>query len=434
MEADSETWSKIRKNYISTEFQKVYSVINKLFETNVGLPSFDALKLSIRDNSLLEKVYAIEAAEDVDLDNPTLLEFLKNEYTQEEIMAQISKYLDESIMMESAKDNVDKLQDIVLSIENKVDLRPAEQSMQRIELFASEEEISRSLPLGLNEEYDSQFKFGPGDYVLIGGIRGSGKSLTGANIAVNAYHNQKSSLYFTIEMSSRATLQRMCSISTGVSARKIKNKNLSIGEWQQVAKWWTSRFVDGEEAYKSYCKHNSFDKLHDDLIKRPLSEVQLDIIHEPKMSLATIKSELDKKVAKLNPSVIVVDYINQVRRTNSSYGQYEWTEQIEISNSLKEMAQEFEVPIISPFQIDQAGQARFSKGILDSCDAAYNLNPWSKQDSIITFENVKMRDEEEVSFTSVIDWESLKIGPKSGIIPEKESKKSQKSNEEAYDI
>ena len=441
LEADSETWSKIKPHYVSAEYHKLLRVINKLYESNVGFPSFEALKLSIRDSQLLNKVYAIEATEDVDLDNTTLLEFLKNEYTQEEIMTQLTKYLDESIMMESAKENVEKLQDIILHVEDKVDLRPPEQDMQRIELFASEEEIQRSLALGLNEEYDSKFKFGPGEYILIGGVRGTGKSLASTNIAVNAFNSNRSSIYFTIEMSSRATFQRACAMATGVPARKIRNRDLSLGEWQAVAKWWSSRFIDGEESYLTYCKHRDFNKFHEDLTRKPLKDVQLDIIHDSKLSLANIKSELDKKVHKLDPAVVIVDYVNQVKRTNSLYaGQYEWTEQIEISKALKEMAQDFKVPFISPFQIDKSGEARFSKGLLDSCDAAYNLNPWSKEDGVMTFENVKMRDEQEENFTSCIDWESLKIGPKSGVIPVKEEKpkkatpKVSKTNEGVYDV
>jgi replicative DNA helicase len=435
LEADSETWSRIRRHYLPSEYQGIYGVINKYFEDFSSIPSFDALKLSIRSNVLLDKVYAIQLAEDVDIDNAQLLEFLKNEYTQEEIMEQLSIYLEESIMTESAKENVEKIQDIVFHIEERVDLKDYSQDMQRIELFQSEEELKQAFTLGLNADYDSQVKFNAGDYILIGGRRGAGKSLTCANMAVNTYNAGRSSIYFTIEMSSRATLQRMCSIATGVSAFNLRNRNLSHGEWQTVAKWWSDRFDGGVEAYNKYKKHNDFDKLHSDLIKcKLLPEKQLDIVYDPSMTLATIRSELDKKVAKLDPAVILVDYVNQVKRSNTHRsGQYDWTEQIEVSKALKAMAQEYERPVVSPYQTDATGEARFAKGLLDAADAAFAVNAWTKQDNCITFDCVKMRDYEEISFTSHIDWKTLKIGPESAISPS-DKEKTSTSEEDVNDI
>lgn len=423
LEADFEIWAQIRQHYLPTEYHKVYTVINNYFESNKGLPSFEALKLSIRSNTILDKIYAIEAAEIVDLSNAQLLEFLKNEYTQEEIMAQISRYLDDSIMLDSAAENLQKLQEIIFSIEEKVDLKDPAEDMNKIELFHTEEELDKCLKLGLNAEYDNQMRFAPGDYILIGGRRGSGKSLSCANIAVSMFNAGRSSLYFTIEMSSRATLQRMCSIATGVPAAAIRTRNLSISEWNKVAKWWASRFEYGEEVYQEYCSHKDFDKFHKVLTKLRLKpDQQLDVIYDPSMTTAKIKSELDKKMEKLNPSVILVDYVNKVRRNNHRNGQFDWTEQIEVSNFLKQSAQEYGVPLVSPYQIDASGEARFSKGLLDSADAAFTLNPWNKEDECITFTCVKMRDYDEVSFSSKVNWATLKIGPETAEEPSKKKK------------
>jgi replicative DNA helicase len=385
LEGDSETWSRIRKHYLPLEYHPIYKVINSYFEENSGLPSFDALKLSIRNNALLDKIYALQTAEDVDLENSQLLEFLKNEYTQEEIMDQISKYLSESIMMEDARENVEKLQQIILHIENKVELKDPHEDMARIQLFDSQEELERAFALSLNADYDNQMRFSPRDYILIGGRRGAGKSLTCSNIAVNTFDNGRSSMYFTIEMTSRAILQRMCAIATGVSASNLRMRNLSQGEWVAVAKWWSSRFSGGEDAFLKYTKHNSFDLLHQELSTRHslLQDKQLDIVYDPSMTLARIRSELDKKIPQIKPAVILVDYVNQVKRSHLDRGQYDWTEQIEISKALKAIAQEYEVPVVSPYQIDNTGEARFAKGLLDSADAAFALNAWTKKTSVL---------------------------------------------------
>ena len=420
LEADSETWARIRKHYLPSEYHGIYLVINNYFEDYGKIPSFDALKLSIRSDALLNKIYALQLAEDVDIDNDQLLEYLKNEYTQEEIMDKLEEYLDESIMMESAKENLENLHDIILHIEDKVELKDPQEDMSKIELFDSEEDIAKQLSLGLNKEYDSMISFSPTDYILLGGVRGTGKSLTCSNIAVTAYESGNSAIYFTIEMSARAILQRSCAIATGVSATGLRKRNLSHTDWVTIAKWWSDRFEGGAEAYSKYLKHNDFDALHKDLSKCSLwPEKQLDIVYEPSMTLAHIRSELDKKVEKIKPAVILVDYVNQVKRNNfSGGGQYDWAEQIEVSKALKSIAQEYKIPVVSPYQIDSSGEARFAKGLLDSADAAFTLNPHEKKDGCMTFNCVKMRDAEEVSFTSKVIWSSLKIGPETVINPD----------------
>jgi len=413
LESDSEVWSRTRQHYLPAEYQNIYSLINKYFEEHSRLPSFDVLKLSVRSDSLLNKIYAINQADEVDIDTSELLEYVKNRFTQEEILKEVSSYLDESIMMSSAKENLDKLRDVITTIEDKVDVTDPEENMSRIELFDSQETLDKALSLGLNAEYDSKVKFSPRDYILIGGVKGTGKSLTCSNIVVNAFDNlQRSSIYFTIEMSSRAILQRNCAISTGVGASRLKQRNLDNNEWLKVAKWWASRFVNGDKVLANYMEHRNFNKLHSELSGSPLHpNKQMDVVYDPNLTLATIRSELDKKVELLNPSVIVIDYVNQVSRFDQKkLGQYDWTEQIEVSKAIKAMAH----------------------------DAAFTLSQGeSKDEKVITFKCVKMRDNDEISFSSTMNWETLKIGPDSVKMTEEansDDSSNVTSSEGVYDL
>ncbi len=433
---DVDTWSSLQKHYLPEEFNRVYSVIENHVEEFSTLPNFDDLKLSVRDRRTLEKIYIVEKTQDIDIPCSQLLEYLKNEYTQAEIMTQLEKYLETSIAVDNAEESLSNLQAIVLDVESKVDLKTPENDMRRIDLFYSEEELSRTVPLGLNSEYDELMRFSPRDLILIGGRRGAGKSLTCANIAANIFDQDESVIYFTIEMDSRSILQRICSVATNVSMASIRNKSLSILEWQRIAAWWAKRFEEGETAYKDYLLHNSFDKFHTQLTKNPLKEVQLDVVYDPELSVSKIRSEMDKKVVTIKPKAIIVDYLNQVKyRTgthHSKFGQYDWTEQIEISKALKSMAQQYEIPIVAPYQIDASGEARFAKGILDAADAAFTIDTHAHTDNCITFNCVKMRNGEVRGFTSAIDWKTLKIGPESARNPsEKDSAES--TGEDVYD-
>ena len=401
------------------------------------MPTFDDLKYEIRDSGVREKLFAIEAVE-VDADAFMLLEYLKNEYAQKEILNSLEEYVDQSVAFEDADESVAHLHQIVLDVEEKVDLERPQDSMQRISLFEDEEELGNYLPLGLNTEYDHEIQFSPRDLILVGGKRGAGKSVVCSNIANNVFNSGKTAVFFTIEMDSRSILQRCCAIATGIPFARLRTKNLNVIEWERVATWWANRFSDGQERLKEYKSNRDFDRFHHDLTTNCelLPTQQLDVIYDPSLTLSRIRAELDTKVKSMNVGVVIVDYINQVKRSSlpSRGGQYDWTEQIEVSKALKAMAQEYEVPVFSPYQTDATGEARFAKGILDAADAAYALETWEQEDNCVTFNCVKMRSASMKSFTSKMDWETLKMGPESSPTPKEREDAENRSDEPIDDI
>lgn len=422
-ESDIETWSNCQKNYFPSEYESVWTYIDKFVQEYNRLPTFDDIKLEARDSSVRNKLMSLEKIEDLEIEANNLLEYLKNEYVQIEIMDGLEKFLTNTIATEAAEENLQYLQEMVLDIEQKVDLKPVDENMQKMPLFEPKESLENYISLGLHHEFDRLQTFGPKQYIAIGAPKGKGKSFTCANLAVNTYESGNSVMYFTIEMTGREILQRCCSIATGVPQEALRKRNLSIGEWKSVAEWWSKRYEDGERVFQKYLQTRDFDAFHLDLSRHPLRETQLDIIYSPSLTLGNIRAELDKKINRLKPKMVIVDYINQVKRSanfNPRMGQYDWTEQIEVSKALKEYAQAYDVLMVSAYQIDSTGEARFSKGILDSMDAAYVLDNHNKEGNIISFNCAKMRNAEERSFTSQMDWTSLKIGPEPGQIPKDE--------------
>lgn len=437
VQQDLDTWSNLKENYLPGEYQPVFSALAKHVDNYSNLPDFESLKYEIRDRSLQEKIFAIENVE-VEVDAWLLLDYLKNEYAQIEILDELDRYVDSTVAMASAEENIEQLQEIVLKVSDKVDVKPPEESMDTISLFDSEEELGRYVQLGFNNDFDSIIQFSPKDLVMVGGKRGAGKSVTCCNLASTVYNKGKSSLYFTIEMDSRSILQRICSISTQVPFNNLRNRQLSPAQWKTVAGWWANRFEGGHELLPDFYSDGDFDGFHKKLTRLDLDkEKQIDVIYDPNLTLGKIQSELDKKVAQLDIGVVVVDYINQVKRHNapSRSGQYEWTEQIEVSKKLKTFAQEYNTMFFAPYQTDATGEARFAKGILDAADAAFNLETWEKGSDVVTFFNTKMRNNEMKDFTSVVNWNTLTIGPQSGVNPKEreEMEKSMKTGEDMYD-
>jgi len=429
---DIETWGALREHYLPGEFHSLFTIIDKHVDSYSELPSFDDLTLSIRDKTLEEKVYAIQSVE-VDADAWNLLEYLKNEYTQILVLDELDKYIETSIAMSSSLENVEHLHSIIQLVEEKVDLEDPAESMQSMDLFDSDDELAKFTSLGLNQEFDLEYKFHPTSLVLAGGRRGSGKSITCSNIANNVYEGGRTALYYTIEMTAREIMQRQCAIGTGVNLTRLELKNLSNEEWNLVGSWWAGRFEDSDTILNEFKLKYDFEEFHKKLTKHPIiQDRMLDIIYAPELSINALKRSLDVKMMRGNVGVIVVDYINQITARNvGKLGQYDWTQQIEIAKELKKIAQKYEVMVYSAYQTDASGEARFSKGILDACDAAYSLENWTPEDNCFSFNCVKRRGAPEVSFHSEIDWPSLKIGPKSAMNPaEKQKLKDEMENDE----
>ena len=423
-------------HYFSTEYHTLYKIIDHHCEEFHKMPTIEELKFEVRDRVTKEKLHAIESVE-IDAEPHILLEYLKNEYTQQEILSSLHNYVDKSIAFENAEEAVGHLHEIVLDIEDKVDLEDPQESMQSITLHESDEELGKYIALGLNTEFDGDIQFSPLDLVMVGGKRGAGKSIVSCNIASNIYESGKTAIYFTIEMDSRSILQRCCAIATGVSYSRLRTKNLNNVEWEKVATWWAKRKLNGLEKMKQYREDRDFEKLHTELEKLSIDPMNhIDVIYDPSLTLAKIKAECDKKIKTGNVGVIIVDYINQVKRSAvpSRSGQYDWTEQIEVSKALKSMAQEYKTTVFSPYQSDATGEARFAKGILDAADAAYTINAWKQDDECITLECQKMRAASMKSFTSSMDWETLKIGPNTVMNPKELEANAQSTGEEINDI
>lgn len=420
---DIPTWTLLRKNYLPKEFHSLHDRIASFLDRFNKLPSFEELKFDSKSKTVLQQIALIELVE-IDSDPEILLELLKTEYTQLVVFEEFEKFIDRSVVFESPMDSIEGLQDIMMIVEKQVDLTEGlQEDMRRIELFDSDESMDKRVVLGLNTEFDTTYKYGLDNLILIGGKRGSGKSLTGANAVLSCYERDEPTLYFSIEMTARETLQRIVSAGAGVSAYRLTNKCLTSDEIVKVAKWWSDRYEGGDEIFADFTLQKSFDELHRQLQELELKSNRFEILFYPELTLATIRSELERKMHTLQPRLVVVDYINKVSLGKaSSKGQFDWTEQIAVATGLKTLAQKYNVPILAPYQIDASGEARFAKGILDAADAAYTLDAHSKKDGCMSFNCTKRRGADEVSFISKIDWETLRIGPENGILPTKEAK------------
>ena len=414
LENDLETWSKLKAQFFSSPYNKLYSVISKFYDKHGKLPSFDDLEISVRDKRTLSSIRALKQVEIPDVDNDIVYEALINEYAQNRALDKLDNFV-EQIVFKDSIEIVDDLNRIALQIEEETD-SDEQVLLMNDYMTIDHTELHARVPLGLSNDFDT-FSMGAAlsEMFMFGGFRGSGKSIVCSNIVCNQYELGKSSLYFSIEMRGREIYERNLGILSEVPPKRIRSGNLSLEEKRKIANVRAKMTKDGaEDILQKFNETDDFQKFEEEVVKRPLANNRLITIDNPSPSLLQIDSTIGKykNIFKEDLTVVVVDYINQIAEKDG----YRWDVQIEIAKRLKEMARKHEVIMITPFQTDEEGKVRFSKGILIPPDWAWNMeskkvSKGGDRDSI-SFNCQKSRNDESFDFESEIDWTTLKISPK----------------------
>jgi replicative DNA helicase len=282
-------------------------------------------------------------------------------------------------------------------------------------MFQHPEDVEKErVYLGLNNTFDAVLGgVARQELILIGGKRGSGKSITSSNIFVNQYESGNSSIYFSIEMTALETMQRNLSILSNVNLQNLKQNKLTDEEVVRVVKARAGMFQDADQVVMDFLRHRDRFKFEENLVRNHVlkADNQMIIVDDRDLTLSSIDLHIGKAKAKFGDKlkVVVVDYVNQIVLEGSD--QYDWKPQIEVSKKLKNLARKYEVVMVSPYQIDKDGEARFAKGILDAADIALVMEAHDKETNAVSFETTKIRGGKEMTFTCPIDWDTLKISP-----------------------
>ena len=120
-------------------------------------------------------------------------------------------------------------------------------------------------------------------------------------------------------------------------------------------------------------------------------------------------------------NLAVVDYINIIKHDD----QKDWKTQVTLAENLKSLSRKYDLTMISPYQIDASGEARFAKGILDSADRSFNFFPPPEEEdrqlnNKVTIHTTKIRNGRHMSFDVYMNWPCVKIDPtQSNVLNEK---------------
>lgn len=169
----------------------------------------------------------------------------------------------------------------------------------------------------------------PSDLIILAARPSMGKTALALNIAANVSIKQKKTVaIFSLEMSKEQLVNRILSLETHVEAQKLKTGKLSDDEWRAII----------QSAGK-------------------ISQSKLIIDDTPAITVAEMRTKCRKiKIDNPNLSLIVVDYLQLM--TGKGRIESKQQEVSEISRSLKALARELNVPILTLSQLSRQVESR----------------------------------------------------------------------------
>ncbi len=176
--------------------------------------------------------------------------------------------------------------------------------------------------------------FQPADFILIAARPSMGKTALVLNIAEHvAIKDGKHCAIFSLEMSKEQLINRMFSMESHIDAQKIRTGDLDDGEWSDLIE---SADIIGNSG--------------------------LIIDDTPAISVTELRSKCLRYKMEMGLDMIIIDYLQLMSSGGSGRGSDSRQQEIsDISRSLKALARELAVPVVSLSQLSRAVESRPDK-------------------------------------------------------------------------
>ena len=181
--------------------------------------------------------------------------------------------------------------------------------------------------------------FHPSDLIIIAGRPSMGKTSLATNIAFNIAKNandtndlETSVLFFSLEMSSEQLARRILSEQAKISSNDIRRGNLSESDLDNLV-----------------------------TVSKDVLQIPLFIDDTPAVNIGTLSSRARRLKRKNGLGVIIVDYLQLLRPSRTSKNESRVLEISEITQGLKALAKELNIPIIALSQLSRQVEQREDK-------------------------------------------------------------------------
>jgi len=202
------------------------------------------------------------------------------------------------------------------------------EAFSRLDELYNNKEAFTGIPSGFIDLDYMTSGFQNSDLVLIASRPSMGKTSFALNIAQNvAIQRQKPVAVFSLEMSKEQLASRLLCSEAMVDSSKMRTGRLEDGDWTKLA-----------------------------TALGPLSEAPIYIDDSSASSIMEIRAKCRRLKAEKNISMVIIDYLQLMQGKGSSENRQQ--EISEITRSLKILAKEINVPILTCSQLSRAVEAR----------------------------------------------------------------------------
>jgi replicative DNA helicase len=201
-----------------------------------------------------------------------------------------------------------------------------------IEQLYDRKELVTGVPTGFTDLDKMTAGMQKSDLIIIAGRPSMGKTAFALNLiehaATNA-DNPVSSVIFSLEMSKEQMVQRMLCSLAKVDAGRMRTGHLAESDWPKLT-----------------------------MAAGTLNEAQLFVDDTPAISVLELRSKCRRLKAEHGLGLIIIDYLQLMRGSNTENRQQEISE---ISRSLKALAKELSVPVVALSQLNRSLESRTDK-------------------------------------------------------------------------
>ena len=325
--------------------QEIYKAITFMYKNKLPIDII-TLTTFLQDNGLLEKIGGIKVLTELISQIPNLV------YLEEYIRLIKDKFL-RRLLIKLGYEAINSgyitsipVETILNDFENKVFNLTNEIKTQK--LFSSAEllnniffelkkkSVNNSLSGLASGFYDLDSLtqgFQKSDLIIIAGRPSMGKTALSLNIALNIIKNLKLPvLFFSLEMSKEQIMYRLLSIETNIIQSKLRSGKLDEGDWTKL---------------------NQIIKI--------MSKLPFFIDDTPELSIQDIRSKIKTIIFEQNQiGLIIIDYL-QLMQNLKLKTENRVQELSDITRRLKNIAREFNIPIIALSQLSRNVENRVNK-------------------------------------------------------------------------
>ncbi len=186
------------------------------------------------------------------------------------------------------------------------------------------------IPSGYKKLDSMSSGFQNGDFIVLAARPSMGKTALSLSIASHAAKNGITTGFFSLEMSAEQLTLRLLSAESGIAHHNIRNATISSEEWVGLTN-----------------------------VAAELAQMKLFIDDTAMLSIMDLRAKARKLKAEHGLQFLVIDYLQLLHSSKRHENRHQEVSQI--SRSLKALAKELEIPVLSLSQLSRAVENRMDK-------------------------------------------------------------------------